>query len=124
MKLRIALLPDLLAVARLAPQEALPAWARGPFLSVTWTADELSIICNDDAVPDGVQAERNWRAMKVEGPIPFDAIGIAASLVSPLAAARISVFFIATYDTDYLMVKDDLLADAVDALRRAGHDIS
>lgn len=124
MKLNIRLLPDLLAVARLSPDQALPGWARGPFRSVTWTEDELSIICNDDAVPEGVQAERGWRAMKVQGPIPFDAIGIAASMVSPLAAARISVFFIATYDTDYLMVKNDLLADAIDALRRAGHDIS
>ncbi|HEY0140509.1 MAG TPA: ACT domain-containing protein [Thermoanaerobaculia bacterium] len=124
MKLRLTLLPDLLAVARLAPDEAMPAWARGPLLSVTWTADELSIICTDEAVPEGVQAERNWRVMKVEGPIPFDAIGVAAALVSPLATARISVFFLSTYDTDYLMVKDDLLADGIDALRRAGHDIS
>lgn len=124
MKLRIRLLPDLLAVARLGPDEAMPGWARGRFLSVTWTEDELSVICNDDAVPPEVQAERRWRAMKVEGPIPFEAIGIAAALVSPIAAAGISVFFIATYDTDYLMVREERLADAVDALRRAGHDIS
>lgn len=124
MKLNIRLLPDLLAVARLASQEAMPGWARGRFLSVTWTGDELSVICNDDAVPADVQAERGWRGMKVEGPIPFDAVGIAASMVGPLAAAHISVFFIATYDTDYLMVKQDRLADAIDALRRAGHDVS
>lgn len=124
MKLRIRLLPDLLAVARLAADEAMPGWACGRFLSVTWTEDELSVICNDDAVPPEVQAERRWRAMKVEGPIPFEAVGIAASLVSPIAAAGISVFFIATYDTDYLMVREERLTDAVDALRRAGHDIN
>jgi uncharacterized protein len=122
--MRIAVLESRLAVCRLAPDAEIPPWARGGFLSITRTRDELSIVCDDDAVPDAIQAERGWRGFQVEGPIPFEVTGVAAALVGPLADARISVFPIATYDTDYLLVREDSLANATAVLRRAGHDIS
>lgn len=122
--LRLSTLPGTLAVARLAPGDALPDWARGEFLSISRTADELSIVCDDAAVPAGVQAERGWRALKLHGPIPFELVGIAAALVAPLAEARISVFVLSTYDTDYVLVRSERLEDAAEALRRAGHEVS
>ena len=120
---RMTILPGRLAVCRLAAEAPQPSWVRGAFTCVTRTSDELSIVCDEDAVPADVQAERGWRAMRVEGPIAFDAVGIAAALVSPLAAAGISVFLTATYDTDYLLIKDALFARALDVLRGAGHDV-
>jgi uncharacterized protein len=48
-------------------------------------------------------------------------VGVLASLVGPLAAARVSVLTIATFDTDYLLVASENLAPAVSALERAGH---
>lgn len=122
--LRITALPHRLAVCRLAPGASLPSWVRGAFTSITRTDEELSIVCDEDAVPPDVQAERGWRAMRVDGPVPFDVTGVAAALVSPLAEARISVFLIATYDTDYLLVKDEAFARAAGVLRGAGHDVS
>lgn len=122
--LRIAVLPHLLAVCRLPPGAPLPPWLRGPFTSATRTDEELSLVCDEDAVPEDVQAERGWRAMRVVGPIPFDATGVAAALASPLAEAGISLFLLATYDTDYLLVKDASFARALDVLRAAGHDVS
>jgi uncharacterized protein len=124
MQLRISILPSRLAVCRLAPHAEPPSWVRGAFTSVTRTADELSIVCDDDAVPADVKAERGWRAMKVEGPIPFEMTGVAAALVAPLAAAKISVFLLATFDTDYLLLKEEVLDAATGILRGAGHDIS
>jgi hypothetical protein len=124
MRLRIALLPASLAVCRLAPDAPWPAWPRGAFTSITRTADELSVVCDDDAVPNDVRADRGWRVLRVEGPLPFELTGVAASLTAPLAEARISVFLIATFDTDYLLVKEDVLPQAVGALRAAGHDIA
>jgi uncharacterized protein len=121
---RIAVLPLRLAVCRLAPEAAVPPWVRGSFTSVTRTADELSIVCDDDAVPEDVQVERVWRALKVEGPIPFEMTGVAAALVGPLAEARISVFLLATFDTDYLLLKDEVFEAAVAILRGHGHDIN
>jgi hypothetical protein len=124
MRLRIALLPETLAVCRLAPDAPSPEWPRGTFTSITRTADELSVVCDDDAVPADVRADRGWRVLRVEGPLPFELTGVAASLTAPLAEAKISVFLIATFDTDYLLVKEDVLAQAIGALRAAGHDVA
>jgi hypothetical protein len=122
-RLRIAIQPYTLAVCRLDPSAEFPSWARGPFVSITRTDDELSIVCDEAAVPDGVQAERGWRCLKVEGPIPFEVTGVAAALVGPLAEARISVFLLATFDTDYLLVKRESFERAVETLRAAGHTL-
>jgi uncharacterized protein len=122
--MRISLLPGAYAIARLAPGAPLPGWTRGAFVSITRTAEELSIVCEDEAVPDGVRVDRGWRLLQVEGPIPFEMTGVAASLVGPLGAARISVNLIATFDTDYLMVKRETLDAAMAALQGAGHDLS
>jgi hypothetical protein len=124
MRLRISILPDALAVCRLDPDASLPSWIRGTFTSVTHTRDELSIVCHSDAVPGDVKADRGWRALMVEGPLPFEMTGVAAALVAPLAEARISVFLIATFDTDYVLVKSDVFARAVEILREAGHDVA
>ena len=122
--LRIAILPARLAVCRMSPDAAIPAWVRGSFTSVTRTDEELSIVCDDEDVPPDVRAERGWRLLKVQGPIPFEMTGIAAALVAPLAEAGISVFLMATFDTDYLMMKDDVFARAIEVLRAAGHDVA
>lgn len=123
-RLRISILPDRFAIARLEPDDAVPSWVRGAFTAVTRTPHELSIVCADDAVPEGMRVERGWRAMMVEGPIPFEVTGVAAALIAPLAAAKISVFLTATFDTDYLLLKEEVFARAVELLRAAGHDVS
>lgn len=123
-RLRITILPLRLAVSRLPSDAAVPPWVRGAFTSVTRTDAELSIVCDDSAVPDDVQAERNWRVVRVEGPIPFEVTGVAAALIAPLAEARISVFLMATYDTDYLLLKDETFLRAVEVLRAAGHEVA
>jgi len=124
MQLRISILPGALAVCRLDPDAPLPSWTRGAFTTITRTRDELSIVCDEDAVPADVKAERGWRALMVEGPIPFETTGVAAALVAPLAAAKISVFVIATFDTDYLLVKSDVFERTVEILRAEGHEVA
>jgi hypothetical protein len=110
------------AVCRLDPHDAIPPWADGDgFVSISRTSEELSIICDVARVPDGVQAERGWRCIAAVGPIAFSVTGVAAALTGALAAAGISVFLVATYDTDYLLVKEEAFARAVEALREAGH---
>ncbi len=73
---------------------------------MTRTPDELSIICPQEKIPAGVLVERNWRVFKVKGPLGFVMTGIVASLAEPLAQANISIFYISTYETDYLMVEE------------------
>jgi hypothetical protein len=122
--LRLATLTDPLAVCRLAADDPFPAWlpASG-FVSITRTADELSVVCAQDAVPAGVRCEPGWRALAVAGPLDFGLTGILASLTAPLAEAGISIFAISTFDTDYVLVKAERLDDAAEVLRRAGHDL-
>src|SRR5688572_10887788 len=118
---RFRALPGLYAVCRLNAQSAVPGWATGPFLNITITDDELAIICPAAAVPVDVRAERDWRVLKLVGPFPFTAVGVLASLATPLAQAGISLLSIATYDTDYFLVKGDVFDDAVAVLIAAGH---
>ncbi len=120
----LTLLPDTFAICRLDANTAFPAWATtGEFLSITHTSDELSIVCLQLAVPDGIRCERNWRCFKLAGPIPFSTVGVLASFVQPLAEAGLSVFAVSTFDTDHLLVKAVDLARAIDAWRQSGHDV-
>jgi hypothetical protein len=81
---------------------------------------ELSIICAESAVPEGVRAETGFRAMEVVGPLDFSAIGILASLAAPLAEAGISILAVATFDTDVVLVREGDLEAAIAALGRVG----
>lgn len=113
-----------LAVCRLDPGAPLAPWmGQGPVSSMTRTEAELSVVCAEDAVPAGVRAERGWRALRVRGPLAFELTGVLADLARPLAEAGVPIFALSTYDTDLVLVKADRLAEAVAALRGAGHDV-
>ena len=121
-KLRLVVLPDLYAVCKLDKNTAVPSWAwSGEFCSVTRTADELSVVCQEHLVPKGIRCERSWRCCRVAGAMEFSMVGVVASLVAPLAQAGLSVFVVSTFDTDYLLVKSTDMDAATAALRRAGH---
>lgn len=123
--LPLELLPLRLAVCRLAPDAAMPPWAAGSALScVTRTRSELSVLAEERLVPRDVRAEREYRAFVVNGPLPFDLVGVLASMTAPLADAGVSVFALSTYDTDYVLVKEHDVTRAADVLRAAGHTIA
>lgn len=110
------------AVCRLEPSEPFPSWAAGEFLSLTRTPEELSVVCAADAVPEDVRVERGWAALELAGPFEFQATGVLASFLAPLAAEGVPVFAISTYDTDWVMVPAARLGDALRALKAAGHN--
>lgn len=62
-------------------------------------------MCDQDLVPEGVKAARDWAAFKVEGPLDFSLTGIVASIATVLAAQKIPIFVISTFDTDYILVQ-------------------
>jgi hypothetical protein len=112
------------AICRVGSDAPIPGWATaGRFFSITRTPDELSIVCDQARVPDGLQCERDWRCLRVADSMPFSVVGVLASLCVPLAAAGIGIFAVSTFDTDYLFVKTVDFEKAVDALRAAGHHI-
>ena len=123
--LTLELLAGSYAVVRLGAAEPVPAWVGdAPFVSVTRTEAELSVVCPQRAVPPGARAEPGWRCLRVQGPLGFGMTGVLASLAGPLAASGVSIFVVSTYDTDYLLVQERDLDRGVDALERAGHTVA
>jgi hypothetical protein len=123
-RLKLSLLPDLLAVCRIEHGQEIPTWAtEGGFFSLSRTRDELSVICSSDSVPGNVRASRGWRAIKIEGPIDLDLVGILVSVAVPLAHAGIGILPVGTFDTDYILVRDRQLGEALKALRTTGFNV-
>lgn len=123
-QINLRLLEGRYAVCRLEPREDVSAWAcGGEFCSITRTAAELSVVCAAGAAPAGAKCERGWRVFEVEGPLHFALTGILAAIAQPLARAGVSIFAVSTYDTDYVMVKEENLEKAVRALGAAGHGV-
>ena len=122
--LTLTLLSDTFAVCRLGAGAVVPDWAwTGEVACVTRTRDELSIVCRADLVPENVRREAGWRCLKVKGPLDFSLTGVFARIAQPLADAGISLFAVMTYDTDYVMVKEERLRAAAGALMAAGHTV-
>jgi hypothetical protein len=123
-KEKLELLPDVYAVCRLDRDAPAPDWATsGLFSSVTRTVAELSVVCPDACVPVGVKKESGWRVLMVVGPLDFSLTGVLAPLTGPLAREGISVFALSTYDTDYLLVKEEQLGKAIQVLKAEGYEV-
>jgi len=123
--LSLFILPERLAICRLFPDEPIPKFlARARFWSITRTNDELSIVLPEEIVPADWKAETGWRCLKVLGPLDFGLTGILASIAVPLSDAGISIFALSTYDTDYLLVRENDLEKAKQVLLASGHVVT
>lgn len=125
---RLHLHPERYAVVKLAIADGLPAWFAldaAPVTAVVRRGDELSLVAPEPLVPEAGAGtvEGGFRALEVQGPLPFDATGIMAAVAQPLADANVSIFPLATYDTDIVLVPEAKLETAKAALRAAGHTV-
>ena len=100
--------PGEYAVHRLAPGAEIPAevWS-SPFVSVSRSADELSIVTDAGIHVDAEHTVKPWLAYRVAGSIDFSVTGVMSSLTTPLADAGLGLLGISTYDTDYVLVHAD-----------------
>jgi hypothetical protein len=131
--LDLALLPGDYAICRLPAGSPVPAGllevaaaagSGAEVISVTWTPDEVSILCPAARAPRDATVETPWRCLRVAGPVQLALTGILASIVSPLADARVNIFAFSTFDTDYLLVPAVRLSEALAALAAAGHRVA
>lgn len=117
-------IPGRFVVCRYGPDELLPTWLlheAARVWSVTRTPTEMSVVCDEDDVPPSVTpAPLRWRAFQVDGPIPFDELGVIAGLSAPLAAAGVPVFVISTHDTDLVLVPEEKLPQALESWKHQG----
>ncbi len=117
--------PEALAVARMPAGSDVPEWAASSaLLSVTATAAETSIVCAAAAVPPKTPQVAPYAAFEVEGPLDASLVGVLAGLLGPLASARISVFTISTFDTDWVLVPAADADAAAEAWRAEGHTVA
>jgi len=92
-----------------------------PFVFIGRTEQEKSLVCPTTIVPQNTtDREDGWRAFRVCGKMDFSLVGILSGITGILAEGGISVFAISTYDTDYVLVKDDEFEGALMALKNAG----
>lgn len=93
---------------------------RSRFLSISRTPDELSIVCDSSILLKSDQTEAGWHVVMVVGPLDFELTGVLAAIIAPLATAKIAIFAVSTFDTDYILVKSVNVASARTVLEEAG----
>jgi uncharacterized protein len=124
MKLKFRFLPGKLGVCRLPGDAPIPTWSQpGPLTSITRTDQELSVVCPEESVPPQQAFEGGWICLKLEGPFSFSEVGILAAFIDPLRDEGVPIFAISTYDADYVLIKEGFSRTALDALRKAGHEL-
>jgi hypothetical protein len=89
----------------------------GEFISFTRTGYENSLVLESKYVEHNWDASPGWKAFVIEGTLDFSLVGILNQILTPLANSGIGVFAISTYDTDYVLVKDQQVELAKDVLR-------
>lgn len=119
--LELELVDGELAVCRLEADDETPEWARGGFVAVVRTPEELSIVCDAERVPEPIRSSRPWKALRVAGTLDHALTGVLSSIAVPLAEAEIPIFAISSFDTDYLLVPAERAVEALAVLRGAGH---
>ena len=126
--LSFTLLPYPLAIFKLPATSAVPQWALDPsvdFISITRTRHELSILAPAALLPSPTPtaSQADWRALVMHGPLPFGLVGVLYRVLRVLAAERIPVLAVSTYDTDVVLVSEAHVNEAVRVLQCEGHRI-
>ena len=104
--------------------EIRPETLQGDFCFVGKTDEELSLVCETDRAPgDATAREDGWRAFRIEGILDFSLTGILAPIAALLADRKIGIFAVSTYNTDYILVRKEKLAEAAELLENAGYTV-
>ena len=124
LNLTLTLLNDSFTIHRLNPKTNVPATALdSSFFAITRTSDELSIVVPDTVEIQSEQSETGWAGFKVEGPLDFNLVGVLAGIATVLTDAKVSIFALPTFDTDYILIKRVQVDAAKDALTSAGYRV-
>ena len=113
------------SIYRFANGSPLPDWIYlSDFYSITKTKDELSVVSvqNDNDTGNSISS-KDWRIIKIVGPLDLSLIGIIADISAILKNKSIPIFAVSTFDTDYILVKQKDLESGINALREKGHNV-
>ena len=94
------------------------------FYFIGKTDEELSLVCKTDAVPyKTIERDDGWRGFRIQGVLDFMLIGILSKLSGILAEHKIGIFAVSTYNTDYILVKEENFDRAMEALISEGYTV-
>ena len=121
-QLQLSLLDKIYGICVFENDAPIPDWAAmTSFCSITRTQEELTIVCPQNIIPSDCEYDADWRCFRIDGSFDLNQIGVISSLAAPLAEAGISIFVVSSYDTDYILVKDQKVEQAVTVLSDNGH---
>ncbi len=119
----LKVLNDKLTVCKVSDFADINTSGRLFFIGVT--DEEISLVCRTEDTPAAATHRSDgWRGFRVEGVLDFSLTGILAGISKVLADAKIGIFAVSTYNTDYILVKENDLPAALDALETAGYTIA
>lgn len=119
----LELLPDRFTVEKLISADRFDF--RGDFWFLAKTDEEISLVCRTADVPEGVtDREDGWKMMRIQGTLDFSLVGILSGIAELLACSDISIFVQSTYNTDYILIKEEKLEQALQVLKHAGYGIT
>jgi hypothetical protein len=123
-RLALSIYADMFAICRLPPGGAPALPDAASFYSVTRTPNELSVICPEHLAPTGAAVDGGWRCLGIHDNFGLDTPGILLSVLQPLSEAGISVFAVATFATDHILVRAEQIARVTKLLIEAGHEVT
>lgn len=116
---------SLFTIHSLDPQSDIPASVlESPLFFLGKTEEELSIVVPSTINIKSLDCDEGWRALELLGPLHLSLVGIMAQIGQVLAAAKVSIFVVSTFDTDFFLVKNNKLSDAIMALKEAGYTVN
>ena len=116
--LTLQLLSQTFAIHSLSPDSTIPQEVfNAPVYFIAKTYDEISLVLPQEFTLDSEDIEKDWRALEVVGPLGFSLTGILSRISTILANDKISIFAISTFDTDYILVKENMIEKAINALQ-------
>ncbi|MBQ7657032.1 MAG: ACT domain-containing protein [Clostridia bacterium] len=120
--MKLELLPMAFTVCQLTRAEE--ADLSVPFTFFARTDEEISLVCPIASCPaDALNRQDGWRCLRVTGVLDFSLVGILSRIAGCLAEAKVPIFAVSTYNTDYLLFREAFMDTALDALKKAGYEI-
>lgn len=94
------------------------------FFFIGKTDEELSLVCKTEDTPENTtERDDGWRGFRIQGVLDFSLIGILSKLSGILAEHKIGIFAVSTYNTDYILVKEENYERALTVLASEGYTI-
>ena len=121
-KVELKKIPYKLTVCKVADISAVDINA--DFYFIGKTDEELSLVCRtEDTPPITTERDDGWRGFRIQGVLDFSLIGILARLSHILAENKIGIFAVSTYNTDYILVKEENFEFALNVLEAEGYSV-